>query len=181
MPMYCNAGVDLMSPQDFLRAPLAWLKKLSDISATMTAAPNFALERCCDVAKPETIKDLDLSSLRCLLTGSEPVNPQTLERFPKPLPLRAFSMTHFCLPMPGGSNVAGNWHLKARHRPNLSATRCKSAVRKQNRDSTWQPQSCTARGNGQSHGMAQIADPETRLPLADWQHRRNLASRSGHR
>ncbi len=80
-PMFTMGRVDLMSPQDFLRTPLFWLEQISKVRATTTASPNFALELCCDVATPAVLERLDLSSLRCLLIGSEPVNAATIERF----------------------------------------------------------------------------------------------------
>ncbi len=75
-------GTDLVqgAPQDFLARPLRWMRWLSDFNATATAGPNFAyalaartLRRC--------EEPLDLSNVRVLLNGAEPVDPDTFRRF----------------------------------------------------------------------------------------------------
>jgi len=49
--------------------------------ATISAAPNFAFERCVDKIDDAELAGLDLSSLRFLANGAEPVSIQTLQRF----------------------------------------------------------------------------------------------------
>ncbi|MCB1271924.1 MAG: fatty acyl-AMP ligase [Microthrixaceae bacterium] len=75
-------GTDLVqgAPQDFLAKPLRWMRWISDFGGTATAGPNFAyalaartLRRC--------EEPLDLSNLRVLLNGAEPVDPATFRRF----------------------------------------------------------------------------------------------------
>ncbi|MFV0317761.1 MAG: fatty acyl-AMP ligase [Microthrixaceae bacterium] len=75
-------GTDLIqgAPQDFLARPIRWMRWISDFGGTATAGPNFAyalaartLRRCED--------DLDLSNVRVLLNGAEPVDPDTFRRF----------------------------------------------------------------------------------------------------
>lgn len=69
-----------MSPEHFARRPMDWLRAVSDTRATFTGAPNFALERCAArrSAEPE---EIDLSNLRTLFCGAEPVQAETLHRF----------------------------------------------------------------------------------------------------
>lgn len=80
-PIFQNASVVLMSPQHFMQKPIRWLNALSRHGCTFTAAPNFALDRLVKVARPEEIVLLNLTRLRVLAIGAEPVQPETLRRF----------------------------------------------------------------------------------------------------
>ncbi len=72
-----------LSPLDFLARPSAWLRLISDVRATHSPAPNFALEYCLREDKlPESELDgLDLSSLDCVVVGAEPLRAKTFARF----------------------------------------------------------------------------------------------------
>ena len=78
-------GVPLvvMSPLAFLTRPERWLQAMSKHRATITAAPNFAYELCIRKISDKAMEGVDLSSMRTLMNGAEPVNPETLERFAK--------------------------------------------------------------------------------------------------
>ncbi|HVN07837.1 MAG TPA: AMP-binding protein [Patescibacteria group bacterium] len=80
-PMYAGAPLSLMSPLAFLSRPERWLWAIHEHRGTVTAAPNFAYELCVRKVPDERIEGLDLSSMRYMLNGAEPVNPATLERF----------------------------------------------------------------------------------------------------
>jgi 1-acyl-sn-glycerol-3-phosphate acyltransferase len=80
-PMYAGAPLALMSPLAFLSRPERWLWAIHEHRGTVTAAPNFAYELCVRKVAEERIEGLDLSSMRYMLNGAEPVNPSTLERF----------------------------------------------------------------------------------------------------
>ena len=72
-----------MSPLDFLRRPSAWLRLISDVRATHTPAPNFALEYCLREDKVPTseLTGIDLSSLESIVVGAEPLRAKTFTRF----------------------------------------------------------------------------------------------------
>lgn len=72
-----------MSPEDFLRRPSAWLRLISEVRATHTPAPNFALEYCLREDKlPESeLAGMDLSSLDSMVIGAEPLRAATFARF----------------------------------------------------------------------------------------------------
>src|SRR5208282_1367021 len=80
-PMYAGAPLALMSPLAFLSRPERWLWAIHEHRGTVTAAPNFAYELCVRKVPDERIEGLNLSSMRYMLNGAEPVNPATLERF----------------------------------------------------------------------------------------------------
>ena len=71
----------VMSPLSFLARPARWLRAISDHRATLSAAPNFGFELCARKARDEDLVGVDLSSLRMLFNGAEPVSADTLERF----------------------------------------------------------------------------------------------------
>jgi 1-acyl-sn-glycerol-3-phosphate acyltransferase len=80
-PLYVGIPLVVMSPLAFLSRPERWLWALSSHRGTMTPAPNFAYELCVKRIADADIEGLDLSSVRAMLNGAEPVRPETLERF----------------------------------------------------------------------------------------------------
>lgn len=80
-PLYFGAPLALMSPLAFLARPIRWLQALDAHRGTLSPAPNFAFDLCTTRIADEELKGLDLSSVRVLLNGSEPVSPTTLRRF----------------------------------------------------------------------------------------------------
>jgi thioester reductase-like protein len=72
-----------MSPIDFLNRPSAWLRLISEVRATHTPAPNFALEYCLREDKLPTseLAGIDLSCLNGLAIGAEPLRANTFNRF----------------------------------------------------------------------------------------------------
>lgn len=72
-----------MSPEDFLKRPSSWLRLISDVRATRSPAPNFALEYCLreDKLPASELEGIDLSSLESLLIGAEPLRAKTFTRF----------------------------------------------------------------------------------------------------
>ncbi|SON61764.1 4-hydroxyphenylalkanoate adenylyltransferase [Mycobacterium simulans] len=72
-----------MSPVDFLQRPSAWLRLISDVRATHSPAPNFALEYCLREDKLPTseLAGIDLSSLDSIVVGAEPLRANTFARF----------------------------------------------------------------------------------------------------
>jgi acyl transferase domain-containing protein/acyl-CoA synthetase (AMP-forming)/AMP-acid ligase II len=79
--LYVGGNTVLMSPLDFLRKPLRWLKLISDWRGTATGAPNFAYDLCVRKISPAERDSLDLSSLKLALNGAEPVQHATIEKF----------------------------------------------------------------------------------------------------
>ncbi|WP_133136087.1 type I polyketide synthase [Legionella rowbothamii] len=80
-PLAYNGHVVSMSPTDFLKNPLKWLKAISDYRAECSAAPDFAYDLCSRVITEEEKKELDLSSWLFAVNGSEPVNAAHLKQF----------------------------------------------------------------------------------------------------
>ena len=71
----------ILPPQSFLARPERWLWAIHRHRGTLSASPNFGFELCTRRIADEDIRDLDLSSLRMVVNGAEPVSAQTVRRF----------------------------------------------------------------------------------------------------
>jgi acyl-CoA synthetase (AMP-forming)/AMP-acid ligase II len=80
-PIFGGFPATLLSPVHFLRRPGRWLRAISRVRGTHSAAPNFAYDLCVRKVSLEEREGLDLSSLRIALNGAEPVRAETIERF----------------------------------------------------------------------------------------------------
>jgi 1-acyl-sn-glycerol-3-phosphate acyltransferase len=80
-PLYAGARCYIMSPLSFLAHPQSWLWACHRCRATISAAPNFAFELCLKQIDDADLVGLDLSSLRFVANGAEPVSVHTLRRF----------------------------------------------------------------------------------------------------
>ncbi|WP_082663562.1 thioester reductase domain-containing protein [Sinorhizobium sp. Sb3] len=71
------------APADFLRQPGLWLRLLSQHRATFAAAPNFAYEYCLGdgAIGEDELAGIDLSALRVMMNGAEPVRPDVCRAF----------------------------------------------------------------------------------------------------
>src|SRR5690606_37162599 len=81
LALLISADLHLFAPFDFLAEPAAWLRAISDKRATVTAAPNFALDYTCRRTRDDQLPGVDLSSLTHLAVGAEPVSARTLAAF----------------------------------------------------------------------------------------------------
>ena len=79
--LYFSMHLVVMSPLSFLARPSRWLKALHRYRGTLTGAPNFAFELCLQRIKGNMLNELDLSSVRCMFNGAEPIGPATMLRF----------------------------------------------------------------------------------------------------
>ena len=79
--LYFAASFYVMSPVSFLARPASWLWAMHRYRATISAAPNFAFERCATRIDDAQLSGLDLSALKMLANGAEPVSVSTLRRF----------------------------------------------------------------------------------------------------
>ncbi len=94
-PLYVGLSTTILPPETFIRRPLRWLQLITERRATVTMAPNFAFDLCVRRISEQQRAELDLSSLRVVCNGAEPIHPGTLERFadafaPCGFDLRAF-------------------------------------------------------------------------------------------
>jgi 8-amino-7-oxononanoate synthase len=86
LALFNGHHVTLMNPWHFLQRPGRWLEAMSRVGATHTAAPNFALDLCVRKTTAEQREELDLRSLRMVLSGGEQVRADSIAAF-----VRAFA------------------------------------------------------------------------------------------
>ena len=80
-PIYDAFPTVLISPGQFVQRPLRWLDAVSRFGASVTIAPNFAFDLCVDSISDAELAALDLSKLKAIYCGAEPVRQGTLARF----------------------------------------------------------------------------------------------------
>ena len=91
-PIFGGVPVTFMLPTAFLQRPARWLEAITRFAGTHTAAPNFAFDLAAAKIGSDVLRRLDLSSLRLVGNGSEPVRASTIETFTRtfgPAGLRA--------------------------------------------------------------------------------------------
>jgi acyl-CoA synthetase (AMP-forming)/AMP-acid ligase II len=81
VPMASLANQMLMSTELFIRRPMLWIQKSAEHQVTVTCSPNFGLKHFLKYFKPEAIKDLDLSKIRLVLNGAEPISAALCREF----------------------------------------------------------------------------------------------------
>jgi fatty acid CoA ligase FadD32 len=81
MPMAAAAQAVFMDPAAFLMRPVRWLQLASGRSEVFAAGPNFAYDYCAARIGADAKAGIDLSGVRALLNGAEPVRPATMRRF----------------------------------------------------------------------------------------------------
>jgi fatty acyl-AMP ligase FadD32 len=78
--------VTFMTPAAFVRRPGRWIRELArkegDTGGTISVAPNFAFDHAAARGAPKDGEaSMDLSNVKCILNGSEPISAATVRRF----------------------------------------------------------------------------------------------------
>lgn len=83
LAMSTGTRMVLGAPQDFLAAPARWMQWMSQYGGTATAGPNFSYVLAARALRRAAREgeSLDLSRLRVVLNGAEPIDPATVEDF----------------------------------------------------------------------------------------------------
>lgn len=80
-PLYLNITLNIMSTALFIRRPMLWMQKISEYRVTITASPNFGYRFFMKRMKVGKIFDWDLSCVRLIFNGAEPISLTTILRF----------------------------------------------------------------------------------------------------
>lgn len=77
------AGMDhvIMDTGVFVRRPLLWMSKTSELRVTQIASPNFGYKHYLKAFERRPQTDLDLSCIKLLLNGAEPISVELCEEF----------------------------------------------------------------------------------------------------
>ncbi|MEO8444870.1 MAG: non-ribosomal peptide synthetase [Gammaproteobacteria bacterium] len=78
-----TAGIEhtIMDTRLFSRRPLLWLEEASRIGATLLSSPNFGYKHFLKVYESRGLEGLDLSRVRLLFNGAEPISVPLCARF----------------------------------------------------------------------------------------------------
>ncbi len=81
VPMASKASQMLMSTELFIRRPMLWIQKSAAHQVTVTCSPNFGYKHFLKYFNPEALKNLDLSKIRLVLNGAEPISAALCREF----------------------------------------------------------------------------------------------------
>ena len=81
LSLFTGGACNVMSPIDFLKKPIRWLKLLTETKARLTGAPNFGFDLCVRKVSPDEVGALDLRHVDHIANCAEPVRARTLDRF----------------------------------------------------------------------------------------------------
>ena len=86
----------VMDTNLFVRRPLLWMSKASELRATQLCSPNFGYKHFLKLFERKGLPDLDLSSVKLILNGAEPISWELCEDFLSALkPVRRQRRTRF--------------------------------------------------------------------------------------
>ena len=75
----------LMPTELFIRRPLLWLELASRVRASILCSPNFGYKHYLKVLGERAVQGLDLSAVRYIFNGAEPISVELCEQFLKRL------------------------------------------------------------------------------------------------
>ena len=169
--LYVGGHSVLMSPAAFLQRPMSWLECMSQYSATISGAPNFAYELCSTRATDEQCSSLDLSNWKVAFCGAEPIRPETLSMFAERFSVSGFSDSSFypCFGLAEGTLLAsggkGPGPLVVRH-VDRESLRQNRVVWADNPDGE-NTQALVGCGDALNGQRLAIVDPKTHIECQD--------------
>ena len=81
MMIYSGVRQFLMPTDLFVRRALLWMKFASEKRATLTCSPNFGYRHFLRALGDKTLEGVDLSSIRLIFNGAEPISVELAEEF----------------------------------------------------------------------------------------------------
>ncbi len=85
MSLVLNIDAYSMPSELFARRPVLWLEKISEKQATISSSPNFGYHHLLKYFNRQNVDHLDLSSIRLIFNGAEPISAELCRRFVKTL------------------------------------------------------------------------------------------------
>ncbi|MDO9022441.1 MAG: fatty acyl-AMP ligase [Myxococcales bacterium] len=81
VPLFARINITFLPTMEFVKRPAYWLETIHRQRATITFAPNFAYALATRRVKDAELAKWDLSSMKHLGCGAEPIQPSTLRDF----------------------------------------------------------------------------------------------------
>jgi acyl-CoA synthetase (AMP-forming)/AMP-acid ligase II len=90
-----GAGMNhaIMDTNVFVRRPLLWMAKANELRATQLCSPNFGYKHFLKLFQRKGMPDLDLSCVKLILNGAEPISWDLCEEFLNALESHGLSRT----------------------------------------------------------------------------------------
>ncbi|AKD53905.1 beta-ketoacyl synthase N-terminal-like domain-containing protein [Spirosoma radiotolerans] len=85
VPLAIQIQAFLMPTDLFVRYPVLWMRKASEHRSTVTSSPNYGYQHFLNQFNAATQYDFDLSSLRLIFNGAEPIRADVCRNFTKAL------------------------------------------------------------------------------------------------
>jgi acyl-CoA synthetase (AMP-forming)/AMP-acid ligase II/acyl carrier protein len=79
--LVCGIKHYLMPTDLFVRRPLLWVSKASEKKANVLCSPNFGYKHVLKAFSDEKLRDIDLSHVRLIFNGAEPISPTLCNEF----------------------------------------------------------------------------------------------------
>jgi acyl-CoA synthetase (AMP-forming)/AMP-acid ligase II len=157
--LFHQVPVVLMNTQAFASNPGLWLRGLDASAATITAAPNFALQQVADRVPDEDLRGLSLSNLRAIWNAGERVMPSSVAAMYDRL--RANGLRREALRANYGlsETLGGATYSSTSAAPLLVETLDAGAIEEDGVARSWQ-------GNGRSIEVATLGAPRPGLRVA---------------
>jgi len=73
----------IMTPTQFVKRPSVWMKGMAEHKCTIATAPNFGFDYCSRLVSDKDAAVLDLSHVKHLFIGAEPIRVSTIDSFLK--------------------------------------------------------------------------------------------------
>ncbi|MGI9182710.1 MAG: fatty acyl-AMP ligase [Longimicrobiaceae bacterium] len=171
--LYTDIRLVLMAPQTFLMRPRLWLQAITEYGGTISVAPNFAFSLCAMRISDKALAGIDLSSLRTVLCGAEPIRYDTYQAFLERFGPYGFRENVF-LPVYGlAESTVGSTIPTIHRRPTVLWLDREALEIHHHADVVPPdtPQAVAAFGLGRpfTESAARIVDPETGAALAEGQ------------
>jgi acyl-CoA synthetase (AMP-forming)/AMP-acid ligase II len=71
----------IMATELFIRRPMLWLEKMSEVQASITCSPNFGYRHCLNALDASNSTRLSLNKVRLILNGAEPISVPLADEF----------------------------------------------------------------------------------------------------
>jgi acyl-CoA synthetase (AMP-forming)/AMP-acid ligase II/3-oxoacyl-(acyl-carrier-protein) synthase/acyl carrier protein len=91
--IFVGVQIVQLSPATFLRAPLLCLRKIGEHRASLFSCPNFGIDWLNRQIANDDLQSLNLSSLRVIFNGAEPISIAIMNRFMEKFAAAKFSAT----------------------------------------------------------------------------------------
>jgi acyl-CoA synthetase (AMP-forming)/AMP-acid ligase II/aryl carrier-like protein len=124
--------INLMPTDLFVRRPLLWLQLASEKRVTITCSPNFGYRHFLKVLGDRRLENLDLSSIRAIYNGAEPISVELCNEFMQALAYTGlkhsamfpvYGLAEACLAVTfPRANADYRWIRVNRHRLGVGAT-----------------------------------------------------------